>query len=98
MNHLDVGYEAVGRWRHYLFFTMMRSVTTPRPLLYPPPSDFSWGSATWKLHTWQKVLTVRHVHHLGFSVVQSDMDVVWFRWGEGGGGRGGQRRQGGRGG
>ena len=45
----------------------------------PSNSDFRWGSPTWKLHTWQKVLTVRHVHHLGFNVIQSDLDVVWFR-------------------
>ncbi|GAX81831.1 hypothetical protein CEUSTIGMA_g9259.t1 [Chlamydomonas eustigma] len=42
-------------------------------------AEFKWGSSTWKLHTWQKVLTVRHVHHMGYHVVQSDMDVVWFR-------------------
>jgi hypothetical protein len=32
-----------------------------------------WGSATWKLHTWQKVLTVRHVHQMGFHVLSSDL-------------------------
>ena len=48
-------------------------------------ADFSWGSVTWKLHTWQKVLTVRHAHHLGLNVVQSDLDVIWFRYGKGGG-------------
>jgi hypothetical protein len=42
-------------------------------------AEFKWGSNTWKLHTWQKVLTVRHVHHMGYHVIQSDMDVVWFR-------------------
>ncbi|KAG1665398.1 hypothetical protein FOA52_015808 [Chlamydomonas sp. UWO 241] len=42
-------------------------------------ADFKWGSITWKLHTWQKVLTVRHVHQMGFHVLSSDLDVVWFR-------------------
>ncbi|GIL91686.1 hypothetical protein Vretifemale_19257 [Volvox reticuliferus] len=40
---------------------------------------FKWGSRSWQLHTWQKVLTVRHVHHLGFNVINSDLDVVWLR-------------------
>jgi hypothetical protein len=44
-------------------------------------AEFEWGSNTWKLHTWQKVVTVRHVHQLGFHVLHSDLDVVWFRWG-----------------
>lgn len=42
-------------------------------------AEFKWGSRSWSLHTWQKVLTVRHVHHLGFSVVNSDIDVIWMR-------------------
>ncbi|EFJ47189.1 hypothetical protein VOLCADRAFT_92385 [Volvox carteri f. nagariensis] len=42
-------------------------------------ADFKWGSRSWQLHTWQKVLTVRHVHMLGFHVINSDMDVVWLR-------------------
>lgn len=42
-------------------------------------AEFEWGSNTWKLHTWQKVVTVRHVHQLGFNVLHSDLDVVWFR-------------------
>ncbi|GLC34363.1 hypothetical protein PLESTB_000737400 [Pleodorina starrii] len=40
---------------------------------------FKWGSRSWQLHTWQKVLVVRHVHHLGFHVINSDLDVVWLR-------------------
>eukprot|EP00198_Chlamydomonas_reinhardtii_P003196 XP_001692532.1 predicted protein [Chlamydomonas reinhardtii] len=42
-------------------------------------ATFKWGSNSWKLHTWQKVLVVRHVHQLGFNVINSDLDVVWRR-------------------
>ncbi|KAG2492009.1 hypothetical protein HYH03_009739 [Edaphochlamys debaryana] len=42
-------------------------------------ATFKWGSTSWKLHTWQKVLVVRHVHLLGFNVINSDIDVVWMR-------------------
>ena len=42
-------------------------------------AGYKWGSKSWSLHTWQKVLVVRHVHQLGFNVINSDMDVVWFR-------------------
>jgi len=42
-------------------------------------ADFKWGSKTWQLHTWQKVLTVRLVNQLGFHVMHSDIDVTWFR-------------------
>lgn len=51
----------------------------PREVLSPVPAAFKWGSTSWRLTTWQKVLTVRHVHHLGFNVINSDMDVVWLR-------------------
>ncbi|KAJ9506941.1 hypothetical protein QJQ45_016531 [Haematococcus lacustris] len=40
---------------------------------------FHWGSDTWRAHTWQKVAIVRSVNRLGFNVVHSDIDVVWFR-------------------
>ncbi|KXZ54677.1 hypothetical protein GPECTOR_4g743 [Gonium pectorale] len=42
-------------------------------------ATFKWGSRSWQLTTWQKVLVVRHVHQLGFNVINSDIDVVWLR-------------------
>lgn len=44
-----------------------------------PDSSYAWGSNHWKMTTWNKVHVSRHVYGMGFHVVQSDGDVVWFR-------------------
>lgn len=41
--------------------------------------EFNWGSKSWQLTTWQKVITNEHIAQLGFNIVQSDQDVVWLQ-------------------
>ncbi|GIL50740.1 hypothetical protein Vafri_6891 [Volvox africanus] len=40
---------------------------------------YHWGSHHWSQTTWNKVHVVRMVYELGFNIIHSDADVVWFR-------------------
>ncbi len=59
-------------------FSVMATCTLPC-FAWPPDSSYVWGSNHWKMTTWNKVHVSRHVYRMGFHVVQSDGDVVWFR-------------------
>ncbi|GIM04886.1 hypothetical protein Vretimale_9381 [Volvox reticuliferus] len=40
---------------------------------------YQWGSHHWSQTTWNKVHVVRMAYELGFNIIHSDADVVWFR-------------------
>ncbi|EFJ45068.1 hypothetical protein VOLCADRAFT_94533 [Volvox carteri f. nagariensis] len=42
-------------------------------------ANYHWGSHHWSQTTWNKVHIVKAVYEMGFHVIHSDADVVWFR-------------------
>lgn len=49
------------------------------PLQQHPDNAYLWGQNIWGQATWRKVFAVQQVVSMGFNVVLSDLDVVWFR-------------------
>ena len=41
--------------------------------------DFTWGNDNWRAVLWGKVTIVNMILQLGFDLVLSDTDVVWFK-------------------
>jgi Nucleotide-diphospho-sugar transferase len=51
------------------------------PCLYIYPEGFEWGSENWSKASWSRTAIISFVISLGFNVVWSDIDVVWFKVG-----------------
>lgn len=43
------------------------------------PPGYRWAGADWKAATWRKVGAARQVLMMGYSVVMTDIDVMWLR-------------------
>ena len=45
----------------------------------PCAVDFTWGNDNWRAVLWGKVTIVNMILQLGYDLVLSDTDVVWFK-------------------